>query len=1059
MGSNWFVVQLKGLDASVLVLLTLLAAGVLLGGLFYIGLIGWAVGVFGRAMRLSIRVGFTIWKHLFAWADWTSFFAAIVTLLLLGELIGQASPGGWVLFGAILVFMGLTACLAYMYIDLERYEVGRGYKALHSPLKGQTLAVDLLHYGHQAGPLLLVAATVAMIGGFAMLNQGLFHTIGKAWYSLGAEKAPTFWDFLAYPLNNLLRIVDLLDLANSYQFLHATYVRPVRWPASMLLLAFRTFFTLVLLQQIFASVRQGQLLAETIAEFWSPHEPIQARARGSLPQHGVGAVQPLLESLRAVEFMTKEQREQIPLILAQIGPGAVPILERHLHDGHEQVRAIAAAALGHLRALETLPTLVQLRADPSDWVRQSLVEALGTIGASDVNAARRKRFLVRYARSSEWFVARLWRRTSAAVQAADPTELTVATLRAALADPVITVRTQAARALGLLGPVAAPALPELFGLLRDPEETVRCQVAEALSQVGKTRPETVAALVELLPDPSAVVRTCALKALGSLKQAASAVVPALLPMLQDREESVRQAAADAVGQIGVLHREHTATLIEGLASADTTVRSETAEVLGTIGEAAAAATPALVEALTDPNDRVRAKAAEALGKIGEGAAEAVPSLVRALRDKDSWVSALAAEALGEMGETADDAIPALVRSLGHMNPQVRGHAAEALGKIGSAAAVAAPALETAAHDEEGSVRRRAIEALGEIGGAAASMRNTVRAALSDPDPQVRAAAVIALGQRGEADGDVIHELLQALKDVNDQVQVETTKVLPKLAGPIAPVIEGLSRSLEDESVWVQVHAALALGQLGPSAVAAGGPLLRATQTGEATVREHALRALVMIQPPEVMIALSAGLKDANGDVRKLASAGLMKAAAIPAEVVPLLVEALQDPESQVRANAAHGLSRLQTLPAEAVAPLIECASDPRDGLRINAALALENAPITAAVRGVFSRLVEDPNARIRLIAAGFLLEQGANDDRAIAVVTEALGDSTLRLRKAALELVESLAQQGIVYLTPLKERVALEPDPELRHQIEHLVEELEKPDELESEPPPITLAS
>ena len=39
----------------------------------------------------------------------------------------------------------------------------------------------------------------------------------------------------------------------------------------------------MLLHQIFASLRQGKLLAETIADFWSPHEPIHERARNALP--------------------------------------------------------------------------------------------------------------------------------------------------------------------------------------------------------------------------------------------------------------------------------------------------------------------------------------------------------------------------------------------------------------------------------------------------------------------------------------------------------------------------------------------------------------------------------------------------------------------------------------------------------------------------------------------------------------------------------------------------------------------------------------------------------
>ena len=39
--------------------------------------------------------------------------------------------------------MGAIACLAYMFIDLERNEVERGHKAVHNPLKGQVLALHL----------------------------------------------------------------------------------------------------------------------------------------------------------------------------------------------------------------------------------------------------------------------------------------------------------------------------------------------------------------------------------------------------------------------------------------------------------------------------------------------------------------------------------------------------------------------------------------------------------------------------------------------------------------------------------------------------------------------------------------------------------------------------------------------------------------------------------------------------------------------------------------------------------------------------------------------------
>ena len=58
------------------------------------------------------------------------------------------------------------------------------------------------------------------------------------------------------------------------------------------------------------------------------------------------------------------------------------------------------------------------------------------------------------------------------------------------------------------------------------------------------------------------------------------------------------------------------------------------------------------------------------------------------------------------------------------------------------------------------------------------------------------------------------------------------------------------------------------------------------------------------------------------------------------------------------------------------------------------------------------RLVADPNSRVRLIAAGSLLSADASNAVAGAVLMEALGDPALRVREAALELVESLGASG-----------------------------------------------
>ena len=161
-----------------------------------------------------------------------------------------------------------------------------------------------------------------------------------------AREEPGFVDFLANALIHLLRIVDVLNVART-QPTAGGHVRPSgRLAGFPLLTSFQTFFTFVLLQQIFASIRQGYLLVETITDFWSPHESIHERARNALPQYGARAIGPLLLSLRSVACLTKEQRDQLPPILAAIGPSAIPALIRYLDDPHEHMRALAVAALG-----------------------------------------------------------------------------------------------------------------------------------------------------------------------------------------------------------------------------------------------------------------------------------------------------------------------------------------------------------------------------------------------------------------------------------------------------------------------------------------------------------------------------------------------------------------------------------------------------------------------------------------------------------------------------------------------------------------------------------------
>ena len=337
----------------------------------------------------------------------------------------------------------------------------------------------------------MIAAAIALIGGFAFLNQGLYESFGQHWYALADQnRQPIYADFLAFSLTKILGLIDVLDLAKSHHILGAAFIRPAAWPTSALLAGFKVFFSFVLLHQLFASLRQGKLLAETITDFWSPHEPIHDRACSALPIYGPLAIGPLLGSLRLVKSLTKEQRDQLPLILETIGPSIIPALVRHLGDANEDVRSIAAAALGYLHAVETIPSLAALVQDPSDAVRQSVVVALGTLGGTTTGSGGKRRPLWPWSAGPTRCAGRsAGENAPLALTHHDPIVMAVATLETALSDSCAAVRSQAALALGRIGHAAVSVAPTLVALLQQDDETVRCQAASALGEPGRGRRE------------------------------------------------------------------------------------------------------------------------------------------------------------------------------------------------------------------------------------------------------------------------------------------------------------------------------------------------------------------------------------------------------------------------------------------------------------------------------------------------------------------------------------------------------------------------------------------
>ena len=454
------------LHSSYLILATL-GGLVLLTGLLYVaGIVGRVVALISAALRGLTRLGLRVWSALLWWMPWPVALVAAAGVLVGGHEEVEAGYG-WVgvLAGVAAVFFGATTCLAYMSLAHERYEVARGIKVLHDPADGQALAENLIAHGSRLSVPLMAIATAATVCGFALLNLGLYRSVGREWYAGSRDAAAVlnYLDFLVNAIINILRIVDFLDLARKSYEVDMSYVKQVALPAKLMMTAFRMFFTLVLLQQLFDSLRQKRMVTEAVGDYWSPYEPVRERARQSLGRFGPGVIRPMLTAIGRSESLPRERRDELADVLCRMGPVAAPALRKCLQSRHAGTRAVAVSALGRLGDVRALRKATWLLKDANEYVRTEAAAAVGRVAAAAAAEAGRER-------------------------RSDPVPAVVAALAAALTDESPAVRQQAAAGLAELGEYARPAVPELVTLLQAGGDDERTCAAQALGRIRGSDP-------------------------------------------------------------------------------------------------------------------------------------------------------------------------------------------------------------------------------------------------------------------------------------------------------------------------------------------------------------------------------------------------------------------------------------------------------------------------------------------------------------------------------------------------------------------------------------------
>jgi HEAT repeat protein len=117
-----------------------------------------------------------------------------------------------------------------------------------------------------------------------------------------------------------------------------------------------------------------------------------------------------------------------------------------------------------------------------------------------------------------------------------------------LKDKNPATRQEAAKALGVIGQPAVPALAEL---MKEPDNDIRIAAADALGHSGSDARGALPALEKAMKDPEPQVRQHVAYALAvAVNPGDQSLLPTLINGLQDQDPEVRRQVAMALGRFG-----------------------------------------------------------------------------------------------------------------------------------------------------------------------------------------------------------------------------------------------------------------------------------------------------------------------------------------------------------------------------------------------------------------------------------------------------------------------------------------------------------------------------
>lgn len=239
------------------------------------------------------------------------------------------------------------------------------------------------------------------------------------------------------------------------------------------------------------------------------------------------------------------------------------------------------------------------------------------------------------------------------------------------------VRESAAHGLGLLGPQAHEAIPDLIRALPDKEGRVSVEAAWALSRVGEA---ALPALLIALQNQDSRVRHSAINAIIQMNPKSRLALPNLVQLLDDPVEQVRSSAAYALTAMGL---PGTFALISVADEGSPHARNAASNVLAGAYLTIRSAESSLYLMTQDTSPIRRERAIKALSRLRGAGDLAVDTATYLLQDAVVEVRVAAIEVLGAMGSRSQPSIPQLLPLASAPEECIRNAARRAIEEIES----------------------------------------------------------------------------------------------------------------------------------------------------------------------------------------------------------------------------------------------------------------------------------------------------------------------------------------------------------------------------------------